>query len=140
MTDIEILMHDRADLLQHFNLAEYPKAFQRYQQNCSPVFECMDEALAENTVSRLLTFVRDSTPKLWQKNVFLSDMQRFLLLYLIPAAMESERSEVRSFGELLRNAWNGEYPAFVMGELDYNTIVSGFNTKIMGISFRRRKK
>ncbi len=128
-TEAERLLRGQKELLQHFDRMEYEGLFARYKAEHLPFFAALDADAAADAVTELLRLSERQTRFPWGKKLALLDLQRFFLLYLVPAALDSGYPAAAEFAERLRQSWNERWPDNAFGACTYQELVEGFRAK-----------
>ncbi len=132
-TEAERLLLGRNELLRRFDRMEYEELFARYKAQHMPFFAALDAAAAADTVAELLRLCERPPRFPWNRKLALMDAQRFFLLYLVPAALDSGYPAAAEFAELLRQSWNERHPDAAFGACTYRELADGFRTRPFGL-------
>lgn len=128
-TEAERLTDGYEEYLHRFNRMEYEAAFANYKAAHMPFFSSVGPdgagAAADDVLRRTEALIR--FPR--SRKLVLIDMQRFLSLYLVPAALASGIPEAAAFAALLRERWNERYPDHRFGACIYEELEAGFRDK-----------
>ena len=129
------LAENRGYYLERFTRFEYAGAFEKYLEECMPLFAGFEDGSADAAaaVDELMAYAAEQSKRLLRRSIELDGLRRLFALYLVPAATESGLASAGAFAQLLCDAWNAAYPKlpFTMGK--YKDIAGGFRTKPFGM-------
>lgn len=144
MTGMDTLFDDMKDSMKNFNKKNYPGYFEHMMKKYGKVFLCIEEVynyekdkekwlnkLAERFVGHAEELVNAKKWKFQRENALI-DCNMFVVSYVLPAvnAYEGNMSEV--FAQKLADCWNEKFGT-QMEVGDYDRILNGFSTTILGI-------
>ena len=138
--DLAELILSSREYLSCFDYDHYPSCFQRFEADCAPFFETLEAAGAEQAAAALIEELerrRSALPRRDQKRSA-EEEKRVLALFLSPAASR-RGGPAASFADALVRNWSARYPrnAFMRG--DYETILKGFDSNLLGLPLRKSK-
>ena len=131
-TAAERLLAGQKELLRRFNRLEYDELFARYKAEHLPFFAALDDDAAADTVAELLRLGERRPRFPGSAKLARMDLQRFFLLYLVPAALDSGYPAAAAFAERLRQSWNERWPEHSFGACTYQELSGGFSTRPFG--------
>ena len=127
--------------LERFDYDDYPDDLASFEEKAAPLFAELAFRDPEDAARELIRHLEKGREELsWKKA---SDARReektVMALYLGPAARRFG-AEAVPFVEALQQQWNALYPrnTFIPGE--YETIMKGFDSTLIGIKLRKSKK
>ena len=114
-----------------FRRKTYPEAYERYCARYAAAF-----AAAAEDASFPAAFAEALTAKLkkvffWNRAAAWSDAKMMLVSYLLPMAAQREA---------LAAAWNRKNPKDPVKPADYETILAGFRSTVLGFDLSKREK
>lgn len=125
----QTLTRDYEECLRCFNRVDYPVRFARYLEEHRPYFTALSPEDAADAAQALVNHAESLIRFPRRRALVLLDMQRFFLLYLIPAALESGAPGAAVLAERLRGDWNALHPDHAFGECTYQQLLEGFRAK-----------
>ena len=132
MTFIELISNYRI-LMEHFNRTEYPKLFQKFQNDAAGCFDTLRMEEISEIVRELLDGLQLSWSRYrlkFRREAVAEDDKMLLLLFLIPSAVEYGTEETLKFTEELARQWHERFPDSVFRIGNYAEIQEGFRWKI----------
>ena len=110
--------------LSCFDYDHYPACFQAFENDAAPLFDALEGGRAE-------------LPRKVQKTAAEEEKQVFAL-FLAPAALR-RGGAAQTFSEALCRQWNTRYPRNTFLAGNYETILKGFDSNLLGLPLRKSK-
>lgn len=127
--------------LAYFDYDNYPRCFNAFSVAFLSLLPSIEETGLERSAQLLLDELADQSTLLSrreQKETAYKDKQ-VLALFLSPAAVQIGGTAV-FFSEELNRLWNLRYPRNQYYIGDYETIMKGFDTNLLGLPLRKSKQ
>ena len=146
MMGMDTLFEDMKEALKSFNKKNYPGYFEHMMKKYGKVFICIEEVynyekdkekwlnkLAERFVNCAEELVNSKKWKFQRENTLI-DCNMFVVSYVLPTVNQFEGNMSAPFAQTLANCWNEKFGT-QMKVGDYDRILNGFSTSILGIKF-----
>ena len=146
MMGMDTLFDHMKDSLKNFNKKNYPGYFEHITKKYGNVFLCIEEVynyekdkekwlnkLAERFVGHAEELVNSKKWKFQRENTLI-DCNMFVVSYVLPAVNAYEGNMAEPFARKLADCWNEKFGT-QMEVGDYDRILNGFSTSILGIKF-----
>ena len=144
MLGMDNMFDDMRDSLKNFNKKNYPGYFENMMKKYGKVFLCIEavydheenkekwlQKLAERFVSHAEELVNSKKWKFQRENLLI-DCNMFVVSYVLPAVNAFEGNMAAPFAQKLADCWNEKFGT-QMEVGDYERILNGFSTTILGI-------
>ena len=139
--DFAELISASRSYLTRFDADNYPACFQAFEADAAPLFAALAEQDPESAAAALIDTLerqREALPRRARK-LAAEEEKRVLALFFSPAAVRLG-GRAADFAEVLCRQWNARYPRNLFFVGDYETLLSGFAPKIMGIPIQSFRK
>lgn len=139
---VEAVFEDMAKMLKSLKKKSYETNMKSFREkNNDFFFELMDWLKVENkeVVAQKLadSFVADVKEKFEKngkvKSRVQADLNFFMIYYVFPAILMTQREEAKLFADTLCETWGKSFKDSKIGYTDYETLYDSFKEKIFGI-------
>ncbi|MBR1456668.1 MAG: hypothetical protein IJ594_05865 [Oscillospiraceae bacterium] len=127
--------------LSRFDYDNYPPCFSAFEADGASLFAALEGADPEQAAAVLIDELerrRGELPRRAQKQQA-EEEKRVLALFLSPAALRYGGAAADFAGALSRQ-WNARYPRNTFLPGDYDVIMKGFDSNLLGLPLRKSKK
>ena len=126
--------------LSSFDYDHYPENFRLFEEAAAPLYATlsgMDHTAEAVRMIEELEQQRESLPRSARRET--ADMdKRVLALFLAPAARRYGGA-AEAFVQVLQEKWNARYPRNTFLAGDYEVIMKGFDSNLLGLPLRKSK-
>ena len=146
MSGMDSMFDDMKDSLKNFNKKNYPGYFENMMKKYGKVFLCIEavydheenkdkwlQKLADRFVGQAEELVNSKKWK-FQRESALIDCNMFVVSYVLPAVNAFEGNMAAPLAQKMADCWNEKFGT-QMEVGDYERILNGFSTTILGIKF-----
>lgn len=135
--DFAKLILDSRKYLYEFDYDHYPENFEQFGKDVQSFMETVETANPEQ-ISEAIDKELQELPKKEQKKAS-EEAKRVLALFFTPTALMIGGS-AEEFATALNTTWNNNHRKNTYSMGTYDTILSGFDSSILGITLRKTNK
>lgn len=129
--DLITLITDSIPYLSEFDYDHYPDNFDTFKNELSKIEFTGEDDLLDKLEKR-----RDGL-SLWKKKSAFEEHKKVLALFLCPALKKIDREDLAMS---INNEWNERYPKNIFRPGDFETLLKGFDSNLLGLPLRKSKK
>ncbi len=135
------LLENAHPFVDCFDYDHYPDCFQYFKRLVTPFFDEMEEHRIDETAAGVFGEIQErwqTLPRKEQKKTMFKDKQ-VLVLFFSPAARQHSERALR-FAEQLCDIWNTRFPRDIYHVGDYDVIMKGFDSNLLGLPLRKSRR
>ncbi len=140
MINLSDLVIASREYLSSFDYDHYPENFRHFEAAAAPLYATLSGTDHDAEAARFMEELeqqRESLPRSVRKET--ADMdKRVIALFLAPAARRYGGA-ADAFVQVLQQKWNARYPRNTFLAGDYEVIMKGFDSNLLGLPLRKSK-